>query len=97
MISSTSRHASPDSPSWQNLPRPYIPSIDATSCASSAASFGSAGAAIVSAFFRTVSWRRSASDTVAASYCVACLEKFVAAVMYASLARAEIASVSGVM
>ena len=35
------------------------------------------------------------SDT--SSYCVACLEKIVAAVMNASLARADMASVSRVM
>ena len=97
VISSMSRQASSDrsvrrAPESRSTCRvPYTPSIDATSCASSAASFGSAGAAIVSEFFSTVSWRRSIGRQLhAVVACGACLAESVTAVMYAVVrARGE--------
>ena len=64
---------------------------------SSAVFFGSAGAAIVIVFFSTVSRRCCSGVALSALNVAARLAKSVTAVAYASLARADIASVSGVM
>ena len=65
--------------------------------ASSAASFGSDGDAIVSVFLSTVSLRCCSGEAFCALKVAARLAKSVTALLNASVARAEIASVSGVM